>query len=369
MSENKELFEWFDSEISSCKPAIKYAEENLELIITSAYQNSTRKVHTTHGYELGIACPSLINHRVIGGHKKGRIIKKIPKDATYCEIGYDAEDKPLYFKEINEFGTESTNFFFDYQGYIWVMDMELYAKGELYRCVSEHGIKKYRYDEQGRIQFYAEVYPYGSLDANVYQYPDDPEQPIICHYYRYGQVDPMDIFGRSEPRFYEALYEITPDLKIITEYLRRDGEFVFSRQISSGGKKSSKPKAVPDAFEKFSEWLDSELEKDIPDGGGIYFDLFSPTEDGFGVYFCVTKDFDADDEDDDWACGIIYSSDNMCMINTNGLMELENARKVSVKFIKKYIVSGKHMDIIKKYDGVGTGFSEGGIEYISINEK
>ena len=151
MSDKSELFQWLDAEILSGVSAINYAQEHIEEIISSAYEKCIRKVYTSNGYDLGIVCPSLVNHRVIGGHKRGRVLKSIPENANYCEIGFDAEDAPLYFKMINTFGTETTYYFFHFDGFIWAMNMSLPAR------VWHDKIKKFRYDALGRIAYYAEM--------------------------------------------------------------------------------------------------------------------------------------------------------------------------------------------------------------------
>ena len=372
MPDKNNIMDRLDAEIRSCFPASEYAQEHIGEIIETAYQNCVRKVYTTRADELGIACPSLVNHRVIGGKKRGRILKTPPDNAAYCEIGYDCDEKPLYFKSVNEFRTEFTYFFFEYGGAVWAMEMEMLAKGELYRSIPSHKLKKFYYDEKRRIKFYAEMATYGFAIANMYEYPDDETKPIICHFYYYvthlEKVPDPTKARWDKTQFYEHLYEITPDLKTITEYNKNaDGEYIISRQITSGGKKSTKPKAAADSFEKFAEWLDSELEKEIPENSGIYFDLFSPTEDGFGIYFCITETFAPDD--DDWACEPAYCSEKMHMVVTNGEMEWENALSTAVKLIKKYLREGKYKSILRKYDGIGTSFSDGDIEYIYAKKK
>ncbi len=372
MSDNNKIMDQLDAEIRSCFPASEYAQEHIEEIIEKAYQNCVKKVYTTRGYDLGIACPSLVNHRVIGGHKKGRIIKSIPEKDAYCEIGYDNNNQPLYFKSVNEFRSEDTYFFFEYDNAFWAMEMESVYKNKRTRFVRSSKIKKYYYDEKGRIRFYAEMECYGYALANIYAYPDDETKPIICHFYRYVthlEKEPVPDKERwNGTLFYACLYEITPDLKTITEYNQNaDGEYRFSRQISSGGKKSSKPKAAADSYDRFAEWLDSELEKDIPVSGGVYFDLFSPTEDGFGIYFCIAATFDIND--DDWACEPAYCSDHMHMVVTNGQLEWENAQNTAIKLIEKYLRKGKYQNLLKEYDGIGTSFSDGDIAYLYVRKK
>ncbi|MBQ8966899.1 hypothetical protein [Ruminococcus sp.] len=369
MTDEEKVMDMLDSEIRSCYPLLGYAEEHLDEIIDGAYGGAVRKAYTTRASDLGIVCPSLILHRVVGGAKRGRVLKSVPEKGAYCEIGYDAADRPLYFKMVNQFGSEETYFFVEYEGACWAVDLEAVYKGDVSRRISSFKMKKFRRDEKGRILFYAEMEPFGFAHGEVYEYPDDEGADMICHSYYYvthTDREPIPSRPRWEgTRFSEKLYGITADLKVINEYSRNaEGEFVFSRQLVSGGKKSAK---AAESFEKFSRWLDSELEKDIPDEGGVYFDLFPPAEDGFGIYFCVTEGFDKDD--DDWACGTVYRSEKMHMMPASGALEDEAALGTAVKLIKKYLREGVHKDVLRRYGGIGTAFADGDIEYIYVRKK
>ena len=372
MNDKRELFNWLDSEIFSTDAAMDYARGHLNEIIDSAYQNCVRKVWTTQGYDLGIANPDLILHRVIGGRKKGRIVKKIPQNANYSEIGYDKDGAPLYFKNINIYGSEDTYFFFRYDGFTWAMELESVNRGETRRRISTYNIKKFRFDEKGRIHSYADISRSGSAIVTVYEYPEVPEQPSLCHFYYYVTFMEATHDLKSDrtkvAQFSEYRYEISPDQKTITEYRKKpDGTFAFSRKIESSGKKSGKTKAAADSYEKFTAWLDAELEKEIPDQGGIYFDLFQPAEDGFGIYFSVTEYFDPDD--DDWAYCVKYCSDNMHMVQTSGLMEWEDALQTAAKLIRKYLREGKYRSVLRGYSGIGTAFSDGEIVCLYAKKK
>ena len=383
--ENKEIINRLNQEILDCIPAFDYAKEHAEEIVETAYKNTVRKVYTTNGDDLGIASPDIINHRVIGGSKKGKVIKSVPEGKSYCEIGYDADDKPLYYKHINTFGREDTEFIFEYDGNFYALTLEDCFDGK--RSVGYKAFSKpikYRFDELGRIAFYAieisvpkggdyqpKVSMFGDLSnfahiiANYYEYPDSDVDSITCHHYYYvthmsrdGKVD-----ENAKIQFSENYYEISPDQKTITEYRKqKDGELVFSRKIESGRKKTSKSSVFEDNYKKFEEWLDSQLEKDIPSEGGVYFDLFGPNEDGFGIYLDITEDFTPDD--DDWACNVIYNSENMFMVNPSEEIEYDKATKEAAKLIKKYLKEGKNKDTLKKYKGIGTAFPDSDILYI-----
>lgn len=355
------IFPKFDRELN-VTAAVQYAEEHFNDFIY-AREHAARTVFTTQGYELGIACPSLIKHRVVGGHKRGRIMKRTPeKGDGYCIIGYDGSGRPLFFTDVNSFDTRETEFFFDFDGFTWAM--------ELYECddPEDNGkhfygtVYKFRYDGMGRIEYYAAINR-GSLFAEKYEYPEDGD--IICHSYYY--VPGLSGSNRNIPAGYEHspmweyLYEISPDLKRIREYNKRGDEYVFSREINAAAKKSKNPKPVDGSFEKFSQWLDGILGGDIPENGGVYFDLCEPYEDGISLAFEICEGFDR--EDDDWACSPIYQTE-FIMISTDGRLEWEKALKHAAAFVRKYLREGEKKNILKRYLGIGVGLSDSDITYI-----
>ncbi len=361
------LFIEFDNEIENGKNIIKYAEEHIDEFVTRR-EKCARTVYTTLGYELGIACPSLINHRVIGGHKRGRIIKEKNEKEGYCEIGYDENNMPVHFTYINSFGTEDAYFFFEYGGYHWAVNLYGRKDSSYYGQYAHGDVYKYCYDEKGRILYYAKISG-ASITSNKYEYSDDENESIICHFYHY--VPRLKDSDKSVPAGYEHspmkeyLYKLSSDRKVIQEYYKSKEEYIFDRKICSKGGKSAKPKIATDSFEHLTKWLDDVLLKDIPTNGGIYFEIFGATEDGFGLSFCVTKDFIPDD--DDWGCDVIYSSD-VFMISTNGEMEWEVVLKNAVRLLKKYLREGGNRSVLKKYKGIGTGFSDSDIKYIYIKK-
>lgn len=372
MIENKEIMQWLNKEIIDCIPAADYANKHVEEIIEHAYQNTVQKVYTTFANELGLASPDLINHRVIGGAKRGKVIKKIPEGRGYCEIGYDSDERPLYFKQINEFGSVDTNFIFLFEDTYYAMNLERIYSGKVIRALEPFPrIIKFSFDEKGRIAYYAHEIsiPLGSLGASIianeYKYPSTEDELVSCHSYYYVTHISKDgkVLEESKTQLSDTFYEISSDYKTITEYRQqKDGEFVFSRKIESARKKSAKSSVLDYNYQEFEAWLDSQLEMDIPTEGGVYFDLFGPNEDGFGIYFDITEDFTPDD--DDWAGYVVYASENMFMVNTNAEIEYDKATKEVAKLIKKYLKEGKNKDKLKKYKGIGTAFPDADILYI-----
>lgn len=359
------LFVKFDEQIASIAAAKDYAEKHFDELVEK--MNSCAKtVYTTYCYELGIACPSLVNHRVIGNHKRGRVIRRIKENDSHCTIGYDENNKPVYFAWPDR---SDIYLFFEYDGYHWAVQLYTDPESKYYRRCSHGDVYKYCYDSKGRILYYASIVDDHSIMANYYEYPQNEEEPVICRFYDY--LPHLNKSSKDIPAGYEHSpmseyrYELSPDFKIIKEYHKSGDEFVFSREICSKGEKSAKPKIAEDSFEHLSEWLDRELVKDIPEEGGVYFDIFGATEDGFGLYLCITEDFTTDD--DDWACDVKYSSD-MCMISTNGEMKWEDVLKNVVRLLKKYMRSGEKRLLLKKYKGVGTAYSDSDVEYIYVKK-
>ena len=357
------LFVEFDEEIKSREKAIKYAEEHAYELI-SARDKCEKNIYSTKGYGLGVACPDLINHRVIGGHKRGRIIKSIDGLDDYSTIGFDKDGKLIHYTHINSFGTEEAYFAFEFEGFTWAVPLCTDKSNVYFGKFGILDVIKFKYDEKGRILSYASISK-GSLSMNKYEYPDNEFEPIICHMYYY--VEGLNQSSKDIPAGYahspmsEYRYELSPDLKVIREFCKRGDDFVFSREICSKGKKSAKPKIASDSFEKMCAWLDGELEKELPCEGGVYFDIFSASEDGFGISLCITEDFDPDN--DDWACYVKYDT-NMHMVSTNGEMEWEDVLKSVVRLLKKYLREGKNRARLKNYKGIGTAYSDSDIEYL-----
>lgn len=355
------LFERFDKILESYDSTVKYAEEHFEELRDSE-QNAAKKVMTTLGYDLGIACPSLIIHKIVRGNKKGRIIKEIPKgkECNYNIISYDKEAKPVAIRPYNKWGAQDATYFFQYEGYIWAVCLyDNSGKGtcsDLYRMLYENG----------RIQsFY--IMGKSHLWGEEYEYPQDEAEPIRCkrYYYVPNRVETSkDIpAGHEHSPMTEWLYEISRDGKTIAEYVKQGEGYDFYREYVTGKlKKSATPKPAPDTFERFCEWLDGELKKELPDTScGVYFSLTEGNEDGFDITMCFTEHFDKEDEE--WACDVTAEFGTFTAA-TNGECHWENILAWSCKYLKKYLQKGTQAEKLKSFAGIGAGFDEGDVEII-----
>ena len=59
----------------------------------------------------------------------------------------------------------------------------------------------------------------------------------------------------------------------------------------------------------------------------------------------------------------------MFMVQTNGLMEREDAIAAVVKLVNGYMENGAHRDLLLGCDGIGTAFADGDITYIYSREQ
>ncbi len=367
---NVNLFEKYDKIISSIENAKKYAEEHFGEILERA-ESADKTVLTSYANWLGLADPSLINHRVVRGSKRGRIIKEIPEDGEHTKILYK-DGKLAAVRSYNSFGTESSYFFFEFEGFVWAVPIfagkedkkyYYYGKASYGECF------RLKYDENGRIISRYMISGI-SLIGEEYEYPEDENEPIKCVGYYY--VSGLSGSSKSIPAGYENspmcenYYEISRDMKVIREYEKKGEEYVFCREYVSSGKKAAKPKPAADTYEKLSKWLD-ELLSDIPDGAkGLFFCLDEGTEDGFGIDPYFTSRFDEDDED--WACDEIKNPKEF-FVSANGKTEWEDILKYASKVLRKYLKEGEKRGVIKSLDGAGVGFSDGDIIILCKKRK
>ena len=365
----KNIFTEYDDIMRIQDDIIRYADEHFEQLKANS-DKAARIVITTLAYELGIACPSLIKHRIVKGHKRGRIIKEIPEKDDYTLIGYDSSNKPLFFRPGNEYQILDSSYFFEYNGYLCAVEMcdrnstlENYGKHYPY-------INVYRalYDEADRVKEYIHIES-SRLYLEKYDYPDDESQPITCHtVVYYSSRRNKDIpAGYDDSPVYLDYYEISPDLKTIRSYSKVGNEYKFSGEIVSGGKKTAKPKPADNTYERLEIWLDDILSKPLPENAeGLYFCLDEGTEDGFGIDMFFTSRFDAND--DDWACDDIANPGDFT-VSTNGQCEWEDILKFAKRLMKKYLREGNKRDVIKTLKGAGTGFADGDVDILWKNGK
>ncbi len=259
----------------------------------------------------------------------------------------------------NKWGAQDAKYFFQYDGYIWAVRLYDHSgegiHSDLYRMLYE----------DGKIRSFYIIGGYHHLWGEEYEYPENESEPIRCLRYSYvpTRVDTSkDVpAGQEHSPMTEWLYEISRDGKKIAEYVKKGDGYDFCREYVSGKrKKSATPKPEPDTADRFFQWLDGELEKELPDCScGVYFSLTEGNEDGFDITMCFTESFDREDEE--WACNVTeeFGTFTVC---TNGECRWEDILAFSVKLIKGYLQKGGQSKTLKMFAGVGAGFDEGDVE-------
>ena len=341
------LFERFDAILDCRTEVFEYANGMCEAL-HEAEANAPKKVITTLGYDLGIACPSLVRHIVIGGHKRGKIIKKIPEGKNYQIISYDEAGNPVAFRSGNKFGLESSaHFFFNYNGYVWAVEMN---KDGCYPYA--YTIYRIGYNKDGKIEsFYS--FDSRSLIGEEYSYSDE-EFPITCQYYWYTPTrigtSKSIPSGHENSPMSEYQYLIFRDK--IEGYKKVGDEFVFG-----GDFKRTKSKPTKSSYQQFSQQLDNILEQAASlKHCGVYFQLSEGNENEYRIYINLTSDFHS--EDDSWACEV-ESSIGEIVIETGKETQWKTILRVSTENVNKYLNGGTYRDKLQQCKGVGVGFPDG----------
>ncbi|SFD12683.1 hypothetical protein [Ruminococcus albus] len=133
---------------------------------------------------------------------------------------------------------------------------------------------------------------------------------------------------------------------------------------------------VPEVYKNFAEWLDSLLDNnEMPeDAIAFNFNLYDEAMEGlvYGIQLAACDRFDPEDETGDWACFMVWDSDeDIFRIDFTEDEEkgFEFVQGVFAAFVKKYLNEGKHSDILLASRGVGIGHVDGDIEIIYVNDK
>ncbi len=112
----------------------------------------------------------------------------------------------------------------------------------------------------------------------------------------------------------------------------------------------------------FSWWLDSVLEKPLPDGTvAINFNLYDDGDSHWSIELVATSSFDS--EDDDWACDELFATrENPFYWKED--CDFNKAQSFAEEIIRRYLSEGKYKDILTKYKAIGLGFVDGDISLI-----
>ncbi len=118
-------------------------------------------------------------------------------------------------------------------------------------------------------------------------------------------------------------------------------------------------------YKLFSDWMDSILQKELPNGITAFnFNIYEGANGTYDMQLIGSDEFDENDQD--WACTDFYSSgEDICYIKrVKEIKQWEQGLSYISKFIKRYLTDGKNADILKSVSAIGVGFVDGDIEII-----
>lgn len=120
-------------------------------------------------------------------------------------------------------------------------------------------------------------------------------------------------------------------------------------------------------YKGFEDWLNSLLSKPLPSGIAAFnFNLYENSDEqeaGFAVQLIGAERFD--DEDPDWACDEVYSSEeDLFFFNST---DWENALDTCIAWTERYLDSGKLADILKSCSAVACGFVDG--DLVTVHKR
>lgn len=120
-------------------------------------------------------------------------------------------------------------------------------------------------------------------------------------------------------------------------------------------------------YNAFADWLNSLLEKDMPENTKAYnFNLYEEEDETYGIQLIASDRF-YENDGGEWACSEIYSSEEDIFYIDHS--DEKNAdRKRGMEFIcsliNEYLKNGKYSDKLKNSHAVGAGFIDGDIEIL-----
>lgn len=128
-----------------------------------------------------------------------------------------------------------------------------------------------------------------------------------------------------------------------------------------------------EVYEHFEAWLDNLLENnDMPENTkafnfNLYDDSSADSEERvFGIQPIAAEKFDPDDEEGEWACYEIWSSEEDIFyidLSDEEDQSGEHAQEIYIEIIREYLESGKYAGILKAKP-IGIGFVDGDLEII-----
>ena len=130
-------------------------------------------------------------------------------------------------------------------------------------------------------------------------------------------------------------------------------------------------------YDEFSEWLDDQLCKDLPQevvafNFNLYEGLSDSSECPVKQYHIELIGADCFDEDDeDWPCNEVFTTrDNLFIVErTKDIMGWKKGLGFVTSLVTKYLQEGKYAGKLKSAVAVGIGFVDGDITILYHREE
>jgi len=130
-------------------------------------------------------------------------------------------------------------------------------------------------------------------------------------------------------------------------------------------------------YNAFAEWLDRLLENDVPDNTKAYnFNIYEETDENgndaqtYGIQLIASDRFS--ENDDDWACAEIYSSQEDIFYidhSDEDNIDSESGLEFICGLVREYLENGYYSAKLTKVQAVGAGFIDGDIKIIFSKNK
>ncbi len=120
-------------------------------------------------------------------------------------------------------------------------------------------------------------------------------------------------------------------------------------------------------YNAFADWLNSLLEKDMPENTKAYnFNIYEEEDETYGIQLIASDRF-YENDGGEWACSEIYSSEeDIFYIDHSDEKNADRQRGMEFicSLINEYLKNGKYSDKLKNSKAVGAGFVDGDIEIL-----
>lgn len=115
-------------------------------------------------------------------------------------------------------------------------------------------------------------------------------------------------------------------------------------------------------YSDFEKWLDSIFTSKLDSTViALNFNIYETTN-SYDIELIGSDEFD--EEDEDWACNTVFSSNTMFEIENNTFSNWESALEFISGLIKEYLNKGNNSNYIKSFKGIGVGFIDGDIDIL-----